>query len=308
MDSAASANPPAAPTTTRPARPRLGVKQPPRRKVIGRVGPWQLLRVIGEGAMTRVYLARPTEREDSTATYALKSLKREWWSEPTAIAAQRREAWVGARVSHPNLAPVLSSGVAAPPFYVVTPHLSGETVAALLARGVKPTLPVALWIVRQAAQALDALQKSGGIIHGDVKPENLLVGPDGHTTLIDLGFCQTPDEARSWADRPVVGTLRYLAPERITSSTLVDTRSDLYSLGATLYELLSGNPPFDGDSPEALITQHRTAKPPRLTGVPEAVSGLVGRLLSKSPMRRPDSPGELVDELMRLEIACFGLR
>lgn len=294
------------------ATPRLGRKRQPPRKVLGRLGPWQLLRTLGEGTMTRVYLARPADAEHAAASYAVKSLKKEWWSEPAAIEMQRREAWVGQRVSCPHLAPVLSSGVSAPPYYTVTPKLDGQTAAELLADGRKPSLPVALWIARQTAQALASLQKSVGMIHGDVKPANLMIGPDGHTTLIDLGFCQSPDESNSWANRPVVGTLRYLAPERVTSATTIDTRSDLYSLGATLYELITGRPAYGGDTPAELIQQHRTERPECIRSAapdtPKPVASLVHRLMAKDPMRRPATAQEVVDELAPLEIACFGLR
>ena len=262
--------------------------------------------------MTRVYLAKPAAAQDSPAAYAVKALKKEWWSDPTAIEMQRREAWVGQRVNCPHLAPVLSAGLTAPPYYTVAPRLEGHTAAVRLAGGDRPTLPVALWIARQAAQALHSLHAATGMIHGDVKPANLIVGPDGHTTLIDLGFCQSPSESRNWAERPVVGTLRYLAPERMTSSTAVDTRSDLYSLGATLYELIAGRPPHEGDTPAALIEQHRSQRPECLRsaapGTPKGVASLVHRLLSKDPLRRPATPLEVVNELAPLEIACFGLR
>lgn len=262
--------------------------------------------------MTRVYLARPAASEASAAAYAVKSLRREWWTDRSAIEMQRREAWVGQRVNSPHLAPVLSAGVSAPPYYTVTPKLDGQTAAELLGNGRKPALPAALWIARQTAQALDALWQATGMIHSDVKPANLMVGPDGHTTLLDLGLCQTPDDARSWADRPVVGTLRYLAPERVTSATAVDVRSDLYSLGVTLYELIAGHPPHDGETPATLIEQHRTARPECLRsavpGTPKPVASLVHRLLAKDPMRRPATAAEVVNELAPLEIECFGLR
>ncbi len=267
--------------------------------------------------MTRVYLARPAGTENSPAAYAIKSLKREWWSEPTAIEMQRREAWVGQRVHSPHVVSVLSAGLTAPPYYTVMPRLEGMSAAELLASGAKPPLPVALWIARQAAQGLDAIWRTVGMIHGDVKPANLMVGPDGHTTLIDLGFCQggfsqSPGDTKSWAERPVVGTLRYLAPERVTSTMTVDIRSDLYSLGATLYELIAGRPPHDGDTPAALIHQHRSQRPECLRsvapGTPKPVASLVHRLMSKDPLRRPATPEEVVNELAPLEIECFGLR
>lgn len=294
------------------APPRLGLKQQPPRKVLGRLGPWQLLRTLGEGSMTRVYLARPAEAENSPGSYAVKSLKREWWNEPTAIEMQRREAWVGQRVHSPHVVAMLSAGLTAPPYYTVMPRLEGKTAAELLSSGAKPTLPVALWIVRQAAQGLDAIWRTVGMIHGDVKPANLMVGPDGHTTLLDLGFCQSPRDSKSWAERPVVGTLRYLAPERVTSATTVDIRSDLYSLGVTLYELIAGRPPHNGDTPAALIHQHRSERPECIRSIapstPKPVASLIHRLMSKDPLRRPATPEEVVNELAPLEIECFGLR
>lgn len=295
-------------TNDRTARFGRKVRSP--RKVLGRLGPWQLLRTLGEGATTRVYLARPIGAQEAPAAYAVKSLRREWWNDRSAIEAQRREAWVGQRVNCPNVISVLASGVAAPPHYTVTPYLEGQTSAELLSDGTKPSLSTALWIARQAAQGLDALWNHAGMIHGDVKPANLMVGPDGHTTLLDLGFCQSASEARSWAERPILGTLKYLAPERATSATTVDVRSDLYSLGATLYELIAGHPPHDGDSPAVLLHQHRTERPESLInatpGTPKAVSALVDRLLAKDPLRRPSTPKELVDELAPLEIECLG--
>lgn len=262
--------------------------------------------------MTRVYLARPAEAENSPAAYAVKSLRREWWNDPSAIETQRREAWVGQRVQSPHVVSVLSAGLTAPPYYTVAPRLEGKTAAELLASGAKPSLPVALWIARQAAQGLAAIWESVGMIHGDVKPANLMVGPDGHTTLLDLGFCQSPRDAKCWANRPVVGTLRYLAPERVTSATTIDIRSDLYSLGATLYELIAGRPPHDGDTPAALLHQHRSERPECLRSVapdtPKPVASLVHRLLSKDPLRRPAAPEEVVNELAPLEIECFALR
>ncbi|MEN0109464.1 MAG: serine/threonine-protein kinase [Planctomycetota bacterium] len=293
------------------AAPRLGQKRPQRRKIVGRMGDWQLLRVIGEGAMTRVYAAQPMGAEGAAA-YAVKALKREWWNDAAAVETLRREAWAGGRVGGPNLAPVLASGVGAPPHYVVTPLLRGQTAAAMIASGRLPRLTLALWIARQAAQALSELWRGVGVVHGDVKPANLLVGPDGHTTLLDLGFCQSPRESRGWADRPVLGTLRYLAPERVTSSAAIDPRGDLYSLGATLYELITGRPAMDGETPAALLSQHRERRPECLRSIapatPRAVASLVHRLLAKEPLRRPATPDEVVDELVRLEIACFTMR
>lgn len=298
--------------TTAPKIPLLGSKAHRRSKAVGRLGPWQLLRLLGEGSLTRVYLAKPAEGDESFApSYAVKSLRKEWWTDPRAIEAQRREAWVGQRVSHPNLLPVLSAGITAPPFYLVMPRLEGQTVESMLASK-KPALPTALWIARQAAEALAALHQSTGMIHGDVKPSNLMVGPDGHTTLIDFGFCQTADEGRAWADRPVIGTLHYMAPERLTSTTDATQQSDLYSLGVTLYEMIAGSRPFDTDNPAKLISLHREARAEPLgvlrPDIPPTVPILVDRLMAKDPLRRPELAQDVANELRKLEIECFGMR
>lgn len=283
-----------------------------RRKVIGRMGPWQLVRLLAESTLNRVYLARPQETPDAAPMYAVKALRREWWNDPAAVETLRREALVGGKVSHPHVAPVLSSQLAKPPFFVVMPRVSGETLAARLADGRRPSLPAALWIARQVAEALAAIHAAASMIHADVKPANVFVSPDGHATLLDLGFCQTSDEARSWATRPVVGTPHYMAPEMVTSACSVDRRSDLYSLGVMLYETLTGERPFEADDPAKLINLHRQAKPKCLRdarpGTPKPVASLVHRLLAKDPLRRPSTPEEVASELVRLEIACFADR
>ena len=289
-----------------------------RHNAVGRIGPWQLVRLLGESDLARVYQARPADAAgDRGATYVVKVLRREWWRDPQAIEMQRRAAWLGSKISHPHLLPILSANVKQAPFYFVTPLLPGSSLATVLEQA-KSTpskrlpLPVTLWIVRQVAEALAALHESAHMIHADIKPSNILVSPDGHATLIDLGFAHTPTESQHWSSRPVVGTLSYIAPEVVTSSLAAEVSSDLYSLGVTLYEMITGSLPFAASTPEALIRLHRESKPtcvrhavPRL---PKPVASLVHRLLAKDPLRRPTSAASIVEELMRLEIECFSLR
>src|SRR3972149_187969 len=164
-------------------------------KLVGRLGPWQLVRLLGEGNLTRVYLSRPADApSNQPSAYVVKLLRKEWWRDPQAIEVQRREAWVGGRVSHPNLLPVLSASVKEPPFYVVMPRLDGASLAQILTEQGRLDIPVALWIARQTADALAALFDATGMIHSDVKPANILVSPTGHATLLDFGFAQTPSE------------------------------------------------------------------------------------------------------------------
>jgi serine/threonine protein kinase len=284
-----------------------------RRAGIGRIGPWQLVRLIHESELTRVYVARPADSpEDQPANYVVKVLRKEWWRDPQAIEMQRRAAWLGRALSHPHIVPILSANVGQAPFYLVMPKLDGRSLAEVLASGAKLPLPITLWIVRQVAEALAALHETTGMIHADVKPTNILVSPDGHATLIDMGFAHTPSEQRHWSSRPVVGTLNYIAPEAITSSLSAAPASDLYSLGVTLYEMLAGKLPFEGKSPDDLVRMHREVQPTCIRHcvphLPKPVASLVHRLLAKDSLRRPASAAEVAEEFMRLEIESFSFR
>jgi serine/threonine-protein kinase len=281
--------------------------------LVGRLGPWQLVRQLAEGNFTRVYQARPADAlPNQSAAYTVKVLRHEWWRDPQAIEMQRREAWVGSKVSHPNLLPVLSASVTEPPFYVVAPKLDGAPLSQLIAEQEQLPLPVALWYARQVADGLDALFNATGMIHTDVKPANILVSPAGHATLIDFGFVQTPAEASQWATRPLAGTLAYIAPEMVTSALAAGPRSDIYSLGVTLYEMITGRRPWESDDPGELAMLHRQAKPNDIRAlrpdVPDTVGELIHAMLAKDPLRRPGSARELATKLMRLEIECFTLR
>jgi len=256
-----------------------------RHNAVGRIGPWQLVRLLSESELARVYLARPAgAASDQPATYVLKVLRKEWWRDPQAIEMQRRAAWIGQKVSHPHLLPVLSANVQQAPFYFVSPHLPGSSLAAVLERGKRLPLPVTLWIARQVAEALSALHESAHMIHADVKPSNIIVSPDGHATLIDLGFAHTSTESQHWSSRPVVGTLSYIAPEVVTSSMAAGVSSDLYSLGVTLYEMITGTLPFAASAPDELIRLHRESKPAcirhAVPQLPKPVASLVHRLLA----------------------------
>ncbi len=280
--------------------------------VVKQLGPWHLTRLVGEGNLCRVYQARPSDGPaDRPASYALKVLKEEWQDDGAAVEVMRREAIVGRKVSHRHLISVLSAHVGAAPYFVVMPWLTGETLAEMLARGVRPAAPVALWYARQVAEALDALHALGWM-HADVKPSNIFLAPDGHATLLDLGFARQPEEGGSAVDRCVCGTIHYIAPEMVTSSLRPDIRSDIYSLGVTLYELLAGRLPFLGADLATLAEQHRQFDPPELRSLvpqlPLGVAQLVHRMLAKEPLRRPQTPRELIDCLVRLEIETFAER
>jgi serine/threonine-protein kinase len=277
----------------------------------GRLGPWLLERVIGRGSMSTIYQARPAAGGNQSARYAVKVLDAAWQGQAIAVAFFRREAAIGRRVTHPHLISVLSAQIASPPYYLVMPLLAGRTAEERLASGELISLPHALWIARQTAEALDAVHRAG-YLHGDVKPGNLMLSSEGHTTLLDLGFARELAETGSALDRPVVGTIHYLAPELLTSTTRADERSDLYSLGATLFELLAGRAPFRVKSLEELAEAQLRGDAPDIRAlapqVPAAVADLVRRLLSREPLRRPRRAMQVVRESIALEISTLAER
>jgi serine/threonine protein kinase len=268
-----------------------------------------LVEFAARGSLARIYRARPIGTPASRpATYAVKMLRPCWQNDPEAIRLLQREAMVGQSISHPHLVPVLTASVAESPRLLIMPWLDGASLQARLAAGQQLDIPKTLWIVRQTAEALDALHADGWM-HGDVTPGNIFISPTGHVTLIDLSFTRHSDEIGSVVDRPIMGTCSYIAPECFTSVLRTDIRSDFYSLGVVLYEMLSGQLPYPGKDLAELAAQHRQLPPANLARiaphVPRELVCLVQRLTAHEPLRRPQSPRELIDELVALEIDIF---
>jgi serine/threonine-protein kinase len=276
-----------------------------------RIGEWELVCWAGAGSLAEIYQARPVAAPAGQPAYAVKRLRPEWQENPEAVALFRREALVGGQVSHPHLVPILAASTARPPYYLVMPWLAGGTLAERLAASDSFDLPEVLWIARQVGEALEALW-SAGWMHGDVKPANIHLSLEGHVTLLDLGFARHRQETGSVIDRCVLGTVAYLAPETIVSALRCDIRSDVYSLGVVLFEMFAGRLPFTGQTLAELAAQHRQDRAPELRRLvpylPAGVIRLVREMLCKEPLRRPQTPRELIDRLWALEISTFSER
>ncbi len=301
-------------------------------------GGWRLEGLLGEGTYSRVFAARPARSSIvGPAPYALKLLRERWQERPQGLALIRREAEVGQAVAHPHLVAILAANVAEPPYFVVMPRLAGRTLATVLKqkrcqepnRGGKANpsnlsddsvpdtfsapavgLPIsqALWIARQTAEAVAALHHRG-LLHNDIKPANVWVAPTGHVTLLDLSFARPLADPGSAGDRPLLGTVGYLAPEQIVSALRPDHRADIYSLGVMLYEMLTGRLPFAADNVSDLLRLHREQRPRYVRSwrpdAPREVATLVREMLAKDPLRRPDSMDDIIRRLISLEIAAL---
>ncbi len=200
--------------------------------------------MAGQGEFTEVHLARPLGcRPDWPADYALKMLRPSRSDDPLAIRLIRREAEVGSQVSQAHLVPILEARVREAPTMSSCHACRGLWPSHVISRVGALAARQALWITGQVAEALSALHAKGWY-HGDIKPQNIIVSTEGHATLIDLGFALRSNEPHCSGDRFAMGTLNYVAPEVLTSALRTDHRSDLYSLGITLFEMLTGRVPF----------------------------------------------------------------
>jgi eukaryotic-like serine/threonine-protein kinase len=277
-----------------------------------RIRQWELVELAAIGSLARIYRARLAgSTDDRPGVYAVKMLRPAWQKRPEAIRLLQTEACVGQTVAHPHLVPVLSASVTEPPRLLIMPWLEGASLQARLVAGEDFDVPRTLWIARQVAEALDALHRAGWM-HGDVTPGNIHLSPTGHVTLIDLSFARRREAFGSAVDRPIMGTCNYLAPEYLTSALRPDVRSDIYSLGAVLFETLAGRVPFPAEDLNELAAMHRQSAPPELArlapNIPREVAQLVRQMMAREPLRRPQSPRELVDRLATLEIGVFSQR
>jgi tetratricopeptide (TPR) repeat protein len=257
---------------------------------------------VGRGGMSVVYRAYDTQLDRFVAIKVLSE------SASTAIDAERflREIAVTARLAHPCIVSLFDSGVAEGRVYYVMPYVPGDTLRAKLQRERRLTMEEACSHCADVADAL-AFAHAGGIVHRDVKPENIFV-VGGRALLADFGIARVSSEATApdamTSAGPgglttagiIVGTYSYMSPEQIAGSPSIDGRSDFYSLGCVLYELLTGAPPFSGSAADVL-RQHLATSPPAIarTGVrtSRALDDLVSRLLAKDPSGRPSSAADV---------------
>ena len=290
-----------------PARAMAAAAAPPRLADC-RLGTWQLTQVIHRGPWMTLFRARPLKATDGPGCYLVKVATARGAEQEVARAMIAREETVGAAVSHANLVADLATHVGRESAYVVRPYLEGLTLRQWLERGREPpAIATALWIIRQMAEALAALHRAGWL-HGQLRPEHVLVSPQGHATLIDLALARRlgTDECAAGLGQPA--SLAYLSPESFSASRRVTAVSDTYCLGLLLYELVAGRLPFDRADPPHLAELHRSQAAPDVRAhrpeAPAELWQLLRQMLAKEPLRRP-SDDELVRWLTELEIAAL---
>jgi serine/threonine protein kinase len=265
---------------------------------------YRLVKLLGVGGMGAVYLA---EHRLMHRFVALKTMRKSLLDRPAAVNQFRLEARAAARLSHPNIVAAFDADQAGDTHFLVLEFVPGERLDRIVERqGPMPILE-ACDIIRQAALGLEHARESG-MVHRDIKPQNLLRSPDGTVKILDFGLATFAREARRspeplaiGAAGPITGTPDFVAPEQAIDPGRVDIRTDIYGLGGTFRFLLTGKPPFPEKATAEKIDGHLRRSPEPIESlrpdVPPEVRRIVGRMMARDPDRRYATPAEVVADL-----------
>src|SRR5438477_7250070 len=277
-------------------------------KVIGR---YRIESLIGIGGMGEVYLARD---ERLGRKVALKLLPEHLTADETQLSRFKTEARAASALNHPNILTVYEIGAEGNRQFIATEFIEGKTLRASLACG-RINLRAALEIAVQVASALAAAHEAG-VVHRDIKPENIMLRPDGYAKVLDFGIAKLTERLASDLDevgttavlqtRPglVLGTAHYMSPEQARGQK-VDARSDIWSLGVVIYEMVGGSPPFRGETPSDCIASILKTEPSPLSGVlpevPLKLESIVQKALRKNRDERYPTIKEMLVDLRNLK-------
>jgi serine/threonine protein kinase/tetratricopeptide (TPR) repeat protein len=276
------------------------------------IGYYRIESLIGIGGMSEVYLARD---ERLGRKVALKLLPERLTADEMQLSRFKTEARAASALNHPNILTVYEIGAEGNRQFIATEFIEGTTLRASLARG-RMNLHAALEIAVQVASALAAAHEAG-VMHRDIKPENIMLRPDGYAKVLDFGIAKLIEQRLASGDYTggktavlqtrlglVLGTAHYMSPEQ-ARGLKVDARSDIWSLGVVLYEMVGGSPPFQGETPSDCIASILTTEPPSLSSVAPGVStelqSIVQKALRKNRNERYQTIAEMLADLRSLK-------
>jgi eukaryotic-like serine/threonine-protein kinase len=259
---------------------------------------YEIQGVLGQGGMAKVFKGHDTVLGRDVA---VKVLSPQFAGDDQFVSRFRREAQAAAALNHPNIVSVFDTGDQADVHYIVMEYVQGRTLRDAI-RNDGPLQPersaeIAASVARALASAHEA-----GLVHRDIKPGNIMLTPEGEVKVMDFGIARTATGDTLTQTAAVLGTASYLSPEQAQGEQ-VDARSDIYSLGCVLYEMLTGGPPFTGDSPVAIAYKHvkdDPVPPARLNGdVPSDLEAVVMKAMAKNPENRYQTADEMREDLER---------
>ena len=253
---------------------------------------YEVIELLGEGGMAFVYKAKDMQLQ---RTVAIKTLKPNYVEQTTFVERFKREAQTAANLNHPNIVQIFDWGIEEEPYFVME-YIEGNTLTSIIANKKTVSLGDTLFIGAQVANGLHAAH-SQGLVHRDIKPGNIMITPGGKVKVTDFGIVSLQNEESDITKTgSILGTASYISPEQAQGKS-VSVESDLYSLGTVLYELITGNPPFEAESPIATATKHLTEKPEKPSkyrkDLPKGIENAIIKLLHKLPKDRFKSAEDL---------------
>jgi len=274
------------------------VQVPPTRLSRGSViADFIIRRAIGQGGMGTVYLSHQITLDRPAA---LKILAESYANNAEFVALFIKEARAAAKLNHPHIVQAYAVGEDDGLLYFAMENIDGETMKDVLEREGAIPVDQALNIIQQIAEALNYAWIEQKLIHCDIKPDNIMLTSTGRAKLADLGLARVTGDMSDADDDEVMGTPQYISPEALTGAPM-DTRSDIYSLGATFYQFVTGRLAFDGNTAAEIAKKHLTEPliPPRSVNkdIPETVSRIIMKMMAKNPSMRYQDASELIDDL-----------
>ena len=259
---------------------------------------YKILELLGEGGMAFVYKA---EDKQLKRTVAIKTLKPNYVQQETFVERFKREAQTVANLNHPNIVQIFDWGIEGEPFFVME-YIEGNTLTSIIAKKKTISIGDILFISAQVSDGLQAAH-SRGLVHRDIKPGNIMITPGGKVKVTDFGIVSIQNEDSDITKTgSILGTASYISPEQAQGKP-VSVESDLYSLGTVMYELITGRPPFEGETPIATATKHLTEKPKKLSiyrkDIPKGLENAVLKLLHKYPKDRYKNAEDLRSILLQ---------
>lgn len=266
------------------------------------LGDFLILRRLGRGGMAEVYLAEQTQLKRNVA---VKVLHKDRVTDATYLKRFKTEAMAAGSLSHPNIIQVIMIGEQDGIQYIAQEYVPGMNLREYLARKGPPEMALALRIIKQVSAALQAAH-AAGIVHRDIKPENIMLTRKGEVKVADFGLAQLThrgERVNLTQDGVTMGTPLYMSPEQVNNSKL-DLRTDIYSLGVTCYHMLSGAPPFKGETAISIAVQHLKQEPAPLEKIrgdlPPLLCRIVHKMMAKDPERRYQSAQAILKDLRRV--------
>ena len=260
---------------------------------------YELEELIGGGGMADVYKARDCLLNRPVA---VKILHEEFKQDKEFVDKFQREAQAAARLSHPNIVNIYDVGVADGDHYIVMEYVPGRTLKDRIRQEGHLSVSESLRVAREIAEAL-AHAHANNLVHCDIKPHNILMMADGHAKVADFGIARAVTEPTMTYSGNVIGSVHYFSPEQ-AKGTMITPKSDVYSLGVVLYEMLTGKLPFTGDNPVSIAVKHLQEEPVPVRqidpAIPPVVEAIVSKAMSKDPAMRPTS-AELVQDISQAE-------